>query len=213
MLGILDKAMFMAAGGGGPRLVSYADALSPGADTTLTITKPTGVVLGMQLVVFLASSIVGTNWSMPAGWTEDLDQSTPSLCVARKIATGSEPANYTFTKSGTAAPLVGQILAITNGVFDAIGAPATSSTTSLTLPGITSMGGLLFAIFSGRLGTPTFADPPSMSLVALTRNTTNVALYSFIQKVPPGATGTRTSSPISVSSGNGTGVLYGVKRA
>lgn len=85
--------------------------------STLTITKPSGVVSGDLLVAFVS----GTNaegfgtvpaFSGPSGWTQRAEFSSSftsgvgeTLSLWTKVASGSEPSNYTWTNTGTPASI------------------------------------------------------------------------------------------------------------
>lgn len=64
--------------------------------TSISVAAPAGVTSGDVLLAFLGGN--GTNLTPPAGWTQ---VSTPrgGYSLYSKIATASEPANYTFTLS------------------------------------------------------------------------------------------------------------------
>lgn len=117
-----------------------------GAGTSLTITKPSGVVDGDILIVNLYSENVG--WTLPSGWTTITTQLSNSgtfvalLTLAWKRAS-SEPTSYTFLLdeiswrigamgawSGcleAGSPIDSDVATLTNSVSDASAASITTS--------------------------------------------------------------------------------------
>lgn len=82
--------------------------IGPGTD--LTITKPAGTQEGDALVVFIIDNN-NQELGLPAGWTK-LSR-VNGFTVAYKMATASEPANYTFT--GASSYRAGTMLAYRGG--------------------------------------------------------------------------------------------------
>lgn len=86
---------------------SAANAGTTAAGTSLTITKPSGVASGDVLVAFIEcgrESVRGVQsgpagWSNPEGYNDEVDVLL-NLQVWVKVATGSEPASYTWTNTG-----------------------------------------------------------------------------------------------------------------
>jgi hypothetical protein len=72
------------------------------SSTTLTLTKPTGVVSGDLLVAVVSAIGSGSTITGPSGWTE-IDTSTSAgglkASLWAKIAGGSEPANYAWNET------------------------------------------------------------------------------------------------------------------
>lgn len=119
---------------------------------TLTINKPTGVVAGDIMIATFASSdnssLSGNNANL-TGWTDidgnNLNNNRKRVSVIYKIATGTEPANYTFNVSngtGTTDSTVGAIIAF-SGVspinpFDATGGFNANNNSPADTNGITT---------------------------------------------------------------------------
>lgn len=104
--------------GGNPDLVSTATA-GVVSTAAITITAPTTITAGNLLVACLVSTTNGATYTPPAGWTQVTTLSATGVAfVYTKVATGSEPANYTFTCSSAAAQR-GAILNYSNagGIF------------------------------------------------------------------------------------------------
>lgn len=130
-----------------PTFRSVAAQTDGSFSTSVTITKPTGVVSGDLLFAALAHwTPNSTMSSVPSGWnliaiTSDSDSYT--LATYYKIAGGSEPANYTWTWNGATFPRSGAIAcyqAPNASPFDAV-APVTwvsGSSTSIATPSVTS---------------------------------------------------------------------------
>ena len=192
------------------RFISYSASTLATNSTSLPINKPSGVLAGDILVVGLCSGSSGT-WTPPSGWTELLDQgANPGLAVMYKVATGSEPASYTFLVS-TSTAIAGQILCIRTGMYDLIGSVATlAGNGNLVIPSITMAGGVLIGVV-GSSGQPgrTHSTPAGMTNTAQTKNG-GTSISAFYQENISGASGTRTSV---MDGGGGTnaGVLLGVK--
>lgn len=91
--------------GATPLLASFATAVGNDAGA-VTINKPSATLAGDLLVAVVAIAFGGATWTSPAGWTTvtgDVTNGSVTANTFQKIATGSEPASYTFTHSGPAA--------------------------------------------------------------------------------------------------------------
>ncbi len=121
---------------------------------TITITKPTGVVTGDIMILNIATSdnnSLGGNNANLAGWTlidaRNLSSNRRRGCILYKIATGTEPANYTFNVSnntGTSDFNVGAIIAYsgvdnTNPFDVAPGTLNPAASTTVTATSITTV--------------------------------------------------------------------------
>ena len=89
--------------------------------TSVTITKPAGVVSG-DLMIAVITNATDETITPPSGWTEYSD--SPRLPSAfnkawayRKVAGGSEPANYTWSFTGGGARNGGAISAYTDAEY------------------------------------------------------------------------------------------------
>jgi hypothetical protein len=83
---------------------SFANA-SSASGTSLVINAPSGLASGDLLIATIGFKSNGfTTCSAPAGWTQLGDEAGDSFfdgAVFRKVATGSEGSDYTFTLSGS----------------------------------------------------------------------------------------------------------------
>jgi hypothetical protein len=81
-----------------------ASALNKATSTTsVTVAKPAGTVIGDVMCAGFQVSSTGDTINTPSGWTKDYDLSSNfhHIAVFHKVAGGSEPANYTFTITGS----------------------------------------------------------------------------------------------------------------
>lgn len=141
----------------------------------LTINRPTGVEAGDLLLASVSSDGTGVNLSAPGGWVfiggkNDVGRTVYSWY---KIATNSEPAQYTFSSSSTNAYRV-TMLRITGAPTDspilAAGYDATNAGgTSFTVPGATGLptgGALEVAVMTANSGSNfTFSTPSGWSSI------------------------------------------------
>lgn len=126
---------------------SEAHAGTSTAGTSLTVAKPSGVASGDVLVAAILcgrESVRGVQ-SGPAGWTDlvgynDETDALLNLRIWVKVATGSEPADYTWTNTGGGA-WAGDIVAHT-GVANGGPTGATAANTETTLDTTFSNSGL-----------------------------------------------------------------------
>ncbi len=89
-----------------------ASAFATGSPTTsLVVNKPTGTVLGSVLLVGLRlRSSTAVTVTPPAGWTQirqDIFANKYTQTVYYKVATGVEPASYTFSLSVSCRGVIG----------------------------------------------------------------------------------------------------------
>ncbi|WP_221795931.1 hypothetical protein [Aquisediminimonas sediminicola] len=149
------------------------------------------------------ASQAGANWTNADSFVERAD--TGTHLVATKVATGSEPASYVFTASGSS-KLAGFILRIPGAVFDAIGA-ASINNMNVVLPAVTmTQDGLALAFVFNSLASTSFSIS-GWALVVQDNNANTPSIGIFSKKVPAGSTGTVTTTSTSASSG----ILLGVK--
>ena len=177
-----------------------------GTGANPSINVPSGVQSNDLLVAFWHSNAsTGNLWTPPSGWTELID--TSPLCVAYKVASGSEPASYTFTHQSNA--FAGVMVALRSAALDVTGTVATSLTaTSITLAKSNS---LLLGFFGAQaLSGTSLTTPSGMTSVALSVPSSNGVTSGLFSQYPmsAGATGTRTST-----GGFGTygSILVGIK--
>lgn len=99
--------------------------------TTDVITKPSSVASGDLLLYFHYSQDARSVSAWPSGFTQVLTYSISNMriTVGRKIATGSEPSNYTFTLSGTNASGANSSLMVLRNVHATTPITATSTST------------------------------------------------------------------------------------
>ncbi len=81
-----------------------ADTVVTTNGSTITITKPSGVVSGDLMLVFISTDGATTSHTS-SGWTTVEEETTSTgakctLAIMSKIAGGSEPSDYTFTGGG-----------------------------------------------------------------------------------------------------------------
>jgi hypothetical protein len=95
------------AAGGKAVPVFVSSSVATAALTPLVITKPAGITAGDLLIASVEWAQGGTI-TPPAGWSLVFAEGTEHA-VYQKIATGSEPASYSFTFS-VAANIVGAVL-------------------------------------------------------------------------------------------------------
>lgn len=182
---------------------------------TITIAKPTGVVAGDIMIANIATSdnnnLGGTNANL-AGWTlidaRNLSSNRRRGCILYKIATGTEPANYTFNvpnNSGISDFNVGAIIAYsgvdnTNPFDVAPGTLNPATSTSVTATSITTVTAntqiIMLAIAD--LGAVTFNAPWST-----TSPGTLTELYD-VSNSSPAIGAASLSKPTIGATGNGT---------
>lgn len=168
--------------------------------TSLVINKPTGVVVGDELLAIMISSNDTVTFTGDSGWSEIIDHGgTPSLRLARLIAGGSEPLSYTFTASSSVT-CVGHIIALRGVSYDTAAGAVTGKTGDgfLNIAGITAAGGIIIAAVATNQTATSIAHstPTGMTKIATTikSGSGQPGLSTFWQNVGAGATGTRTSS-------------------
>src|SRR5581483_3732695 len=125
---------------------SAASVDQAGSPGSIAITKPAGTLKGDVLIAVIAVRPDTLTITVPAGFTLERrqDQTTGnpnSVAVYRKIATASEPANYTFTATGNTG-IAGGIMAF-SGVdnttpVDVSASSAIVSGTAFAAPSITT---------------------------------------------------------------------------
>lgn len=189
-----------------PRLISTSTG-SASSSTTLTITAPVGIVSG-DLLICLNSTSTGQSWTGDTGWTEVIDSSY--FRVAYKVATGSEPASYAFTSSGSA-NLSGAILLLRNAAYDTIGTEGTGSAPIAGSVTPSALYCLLLAFVTSSANSITVSAPGEFSVIAIDDNGASPSYGIFADSlIGAGPTNTKTFT----SSGtNGRAVLVSIKPA
>lgn len=189
-----------------PTFVSSATG-EVATSANLVISKPTGVTSGMLLVACMASG-GAVSWSGDTGWTEVLDQSaSPSIRIAYKVATGSEPASYTFISGNSSFNHSGIVCAFSSASYDTVGVVGVSEPI-VTAPSITASqnSSVCLAFYACSSSGVTFATPTGFSLIS--KNPTSgfaPNFFLFQKQISSGATGDVTSD-----SGGTVGVRAGV---
>lgn len=153
--------------------VSASTTSSVAAGTAdLTITKPTGASDGDLLIAFLRGGGNGGGTTITpdiSGWTTEIEKTgssptffpNPFYVFSRTVNT--DPASYSFTRSGTTGTFDG-VLCLLKGGSSSVGVVGTlngSSGTTLTAGSITpANNGLALVFFSWNAG-PIISTPPS----------------------------------------------------
>jgi hypothetical protein len=194
-----------------PEFVASARTQNSLSIPMLTINKPAGTVEGDLMVAVMAAG-GGATWTGDTGWTELADQGvTPSLRIAYKVASASEPSSYTFLASNVLR-LSGCILTYRYAVYDTIGS-FTSGTDPLILPSVSPSENQSILIAAGARDTPwiTLGTPTGMT-ARVTDNDGDAPSYIVCdQIVAKGPTGTRSMSTGSTS--NVAGIMLVIKPA
>ncbi len=210
--------MFAPLGGMGNHPLPYVSYASGGAifSSSLVITRPSGGNPGALLIAAMCSqgSTDGT-WSGASGWTEVLEQSpSPELRIAYKVASVSEPSNYTFTHSEGDSNYHGHIVSLPVNAYDEAGAIVTRSGNGDLIVGGVTMdedGYIVCFVASDSTNSPSFSTPSGMTLLGTT-NTNSCQLSSFYEAVASGASGSRTCAISSTPNGGSyAGAIVGGK--
>lgn len=145
-------------------LITIRPSGSSGTNSSVTITKPTGVVLNDLMLVTVIRT--GGNLDEPDDWAQILYKAFTggSLEVYYKIAGSSEPASYDWPLNTTDALLV-SISAYDNvdvdAPFDVFNIQANASSTSMTSPSVTTTVATDRLVFIGGVGGNYRATAPS----------------------------------------------------
>jgi hypothetical protein len=188
------------------------------SEATITINSPSGVQSGDVLI----SAITADNnnnqidwyYHPVAGWTQLTSNSNGSgltTFIYYKIATASEPSNYTWTfnyypfqhggtphASGVITDLRGSFCNFPWDLF------STAITSAYTAPGITTAvnNEMLVAIFGSATGTNTWSAPSGMTAgYSGGQGSTSTGIFYGVQATA-GASGTKTGIPSTSDSGN-----------
>lgn len=218
MLSFLPRAILMAAGSDQFGLVGYSNSTLNAQQATVSVAAVPKVRAGDLLVAIMGADGSCT-WTGDTGWTETFDNSgSPSIRMATKIATGSEPGSYTFTASSSSFRPAATILAFRRAALDVAGSVVRSGGDFPTAaPAITAAGGILISAFFSYGGSvPTFTTPSGTTPLTPAINNpgsgNRSAVQLFREKIVAGATGTRTSTP-TLGGGGTAAFLVGVKKA
>jgi hypothetical protein len=130
---------------------------------TATINTPTHSAGDMLIAIGIGRASNGAV-TVPAGWTLALENRTsdPTVYLAYKIATGSEPTSYSFSVSGASAHSV-VITSVRNATeITTIGTVTrTSSITNSALSITPSKSGMLMGAFYAEDNSRSITSPPS----------------------------------------------------
>jgi hypothetical protein len=149
----------------------YRDSTTAGGDvTSFNCAKPAGVISGDVLVACHVS--LGTAGSMgtPSGgatWVQlgsTLTSGSGSVKMWRKIAGGSEPANYGFTQDSEGTAIIVAVMDADTTVTPIIATSTAGSGTSITTPSITPATAADFEMrfaTAARFTTPVTFTPPA----------------------------------------------------
>jgi hypothetical protein len=194
-----------------PEFFAVSSATNSG--TTVTISKPSGVIEGDLLVASVnGGEVKGSTWTAPSGWTEVLDQgSGAALSLAYKVATSSEPTDYAFTMSSLFREAGGSILAYKNASYGGIGSlvVGTGASSSIDVPGITatSPNSLIIASVAQNYASASIIAPGAMTTRVTNSDATVPSWVIADQAVGAGATGTRTFTNLLFSGARAAGVM------
>ncbi len=156
----------------GPFLISQTYVQNTSV-TSSTVSKPLGTREGDLMIATMATT-TSTGWSGATGWTEVADQITaaPSLRVAYKVATASEPSSYSFT-STSAGTHSSSIVTYRNAAYDAIGS-ITTGANPLVVGAVTASVDFsrIFATAARNAGSVTITTPAEMQAIYNDNGTT-----------------------------------------
>lgn len=198
-----------------PQFVGATQAQTSNS-ATVTVNKPTETIAGDLMVAVMSyGSTTSRTWTSPAGWTEVADQGgVPSVSIAYKVATASEPSSYNFTASSSStSALAATILTYRNADYDVTGGFTTSKSSTATGAQIspTNSQALLLAIAAINRANSTFATPITMTARSVEADSTAPSFGVFEQDVAAGPCGLR----VSVASGSGSedtvGIMVAIK--
>ena len=175
-----------------PEFIASATRQNPNTSSSLTINVPSGTTDGDLMVAFMAAED-NLTWTGATGWTEVADQGlAPSLRVAYKVASSSEPASYTFTSTDSRLT-AGSILTYRGASYDAIGSFAVdASPLVVTGPTAAADFSVLLVVAADASDNITFGTPSDMAPEVTQNDATKPSYAIFDQYVVAGATGTRS---------------------
>jgi hypothetical protein len=150
--------------GGGARgpIEFVSSSINQSTTITNTVAAPASISAGDLLVMV---GILRTNRAIstaPSGWTAHLNDATsPGASVYSKIATGSEPADYSWTWAGTADNTIAILCYSAANAVDVVGARTRATTNTSTAASLTAtQAGALIGVF-GLISSSTVTTPPS----------------------------------------------------
>ena len=193
---------------------SNVDTAGGGAVTSLTITKPTGVVAGdvMLAQIDVRGGSLVTFSTVPTGWalvTNGRINSTTILAQAvyYKVAGGAEPASYTwgFT-NGRAGGGIAAFRGVDNAApINASSGQANASSTNIVAPSITTT--VANTMLVGLFGTAQSdtITPPALHSVGIPSTASGAGPNgatiesAYVTRAAVGATGSRTATSTSAA--------------
>lgn len=198
--GMLMTSTALATGPSAIAFVSSSQLPNANAGTTITIPAPSDIMAGDLIIAFIYpqnTSGSATISSRPAGFTNVFSRSDAdgrNFFVEIKIATGSEPDDYSWTTS-SAVSLRNGALVVYRGAtgVDVVSPAATGpvSSTTINVAGITAtQAGALIAVSFAQSSTRTVTTGPA-GMTARSPQPPAIGVYDLIPS-PPGSTGTRT---------------------
>ncbi|WP_413290726.1 hypothetical protein [Bdellovibrio sp. HCB337] len=204
-----------------------ASAVSQAANTTITITKPTGLLAQDVLYAFIWTNDYDRTASVPApsGWTSlgstGYQSNQYMLWVFRRVADGSEGANFSFPFSESVNYSSGSVVAYsglnTSGPEDVspVFSSGTVSTSTVTVTGLTTINHhsrvILCMIETSRAST--LGAPSGFTQKVATVDATNAqSIYVFDGFfLSPQATGNLSTTGWNTSSNRYLGAVISLK--
>lgn len=184
-------------------------SLGTAASSTLTIDIPAGTVSGNLLVCYIICSVNTVITPVEAGWTTDV--TAAGIRSYSRIAGGSEPASYGFTRASNLNNIQGVMVrgqgSDPTTPVQTVGGSAGGSGTTTVLPTLTVTDGFTLLQVCNVQAATTYTPPAGPTeLFDQQFATQNFASAVGREIVGAGATGTRTWT-------HGTGVRAGVMYA
>lgn len=184
-------------------------SLGTGASSTLSVNVPTGTVSGNLLVCYIICSANTVITPVESGWTTDV--TAAGIRSYSRVAGGSEPASYGFTRASNLNAIQGVMVrgqgSHPTTPVQTVGGSAGGSGTTTVLPSLTVTDGFTLLQICNVQANTTYTPPAGPTeLFDQTFATQSFASAVGREIVGAGATGTRTWS-------HGTGVRAGVMYA
>ena len=178
--------------------------------TSLTINKPAGTVSNDVMIAAIAVRPDTATITAPSGWTlvRRTDQSTAtanSQAIYRKVAGGSEPANYTWTLGGSPTGGAGGIMTFyninTTSPVNVENGQATAYALTHATPSVTTTVNNTMIVTAHSFSSGATWTPPSGMTEAVdiaseaVPSVTGVSIeMSYVTQASAGATGTKTAT-------------------
>ncbi|MDH3397302.1 MAG: right-handed parallel beta-helix repeat-containing protein, partial [Acidimicrobiia bacterium] len=205
-----DGTIGFTVGAYNPALPLIIDPTFKSADTTgnskttqITLTKPAGIAVDDLLIAQIMIDIDDVTFTPPAGWTlireDDYIGNSVAQVLFYKVATGSEPADYTFTFDKSE-DNVGSISAFsgvdTSIPIDAHGGQMALSGNPIAPSITTTVRNTLLVGFFGVDEVVTYTPPPGMTELWDFNTGAKPSISAADEDFAgPGPTGTRTATP------------------